>query len=139
MKHKNLLVPGLAVFVVFQVLDFLNHGILLAPYYEASSDLWRSNDEVMSNMWIMLPVGLVWAFIFVYIFSFVRKAAGIGDGVRFGFCMGLFVSLPMALNTYATMPVPIQLSLGWLAGGIANNVVCGAVAALVYKPGQAAG
>ena len=138
MKHKNLVVSGLAVFAVFQILDFVNHGILLAPLYDATSELWRPDDQMLSNTWIMLLVGLVWAFIFVYIFSFVRRAAGIGEGIRYGFCIGLFFSLPMAFNTYAVMPVPLELSLGWLAGGVANNVICGAVAALAYKPQQSA-
>ena len=75
-----------------------------------------------------------WAFIFANIFSFVRRAPSIREGLRYGFCMGLLFSLPKAFNTYAVMPVPFELSLGWLACGVGQDIICGAVVALVYKP-----
>ena len=136
MDKKNLLISGLVVFVVSQVLDFVSHGIALGPAYEATAQLWRPEAEMTSMMWVMYVVGLLWAFIFVYIFGWARKGEGIMEGVQYGFCIGLFVVTPMAFNTYAVMPVPFSMALGWFFTGMIKVMICGAVLSLVYKPSQ---
>ena len=136
MDKKNLLISGLAVFIVSQVLDFVSHGVVLGSAYEATAQLWRPEAEMTSMMWVMYVVGLLWAFIFVYIFGWATKGEGIMEGVQYGFCIGLFVVTPMAFNTYAVMPVPISMALGWFVTGMIKVMICGAVLSLVYKPSE---
>ena len=81
------------------------HQVLLAEAYEASAHLWRPESEMTSKMWIIATVDLLWSCIFVYLFQLIAKGAGVAEGVRYGFCIGLFVAVPMAYNTYTVMPI----------------------------------
>ncbi len=136
MDKKNLIVSGLAVYVVFQLLDFLVHSVLLSGAYEATVDVWRPEDEMMSMSWIMFLANLLWAFIFVHLFARMRQGQGIMEGLRYGFCIGLFVTVPMAYGFYVVLPVPHSLALAWLVYGMIQIMLCGAVLALVHRPRQ---
>jgi len=46
--------------VILEVLDFLIHGVILAPAYAATKDIWRS--DMMDKMWIMYIVTIVVSF-----------------------------------------------------------------------------
>ena len=139
MEKKNLLISGLVVFVVHQILDYFIHQVILAPTYEATAELWRPEDEMLSLMWVMICVGLLWSFIFTYIFGWFHKGLGIMEGIQYGFCIGLFVMVPMAFNSYVVTPIPFSLALGWFGYGMVQVIICGAVLSLVYRPSQATG
>ena len=139
MDRKNFLLSTAAVFVVYAILDFLVHGVLLADAYEATASVWRPETEMMSMVWIMWLATLLWSFIFVYIFGWQWQGKGVGEGIRFGFCIGLFVVVPMAYSNYAVLPVPHSLALSWFVYGMVQVMVCGAILALVYRPGTTTG
>ena len=136
MNKKNMLISGLVVFVASQVLDFIIHEVLMGPAYDATSESWRPDAEMMSLMWIIYLVGLLWAFIFVYLFDRVNSGKGISDGIKFGFCIGLFTVTPMAFNTYATMPITGSIAFSWFGYGMVKVMVVGALLAKVHKPLQ---
>ena len=137
MDRKAFLIAAVAVFVVYQILNFLVYNVLLADAWSASGVL-RPDADMMSKMWIMWLTGLLWSFIFVYLFHSVRQRQGVMEGVRYGFCIGLFVMVPTAYNSYATLPIAHSLALTWLAYGMLQVILCGVVVSLVYKPGKAA-
>ena len=137
MDRKNFLIVAVAVFVVYSALDALIHGVLLADAWSASSVL-RPDADMMSKLWIMWLTGLLWSFIFVYLFHSVRQGQGVMEGVRYGFCIGLFIMVPTAYNSYASLPIAHSLALTWLAYGMLKVILCGVVLSLVYKPGKAA-
>ena len=139
MNKKNLLISGIVVFVVHQVLDFITHELLMGAAYEATAQAWRPEAEMMSMLWIVVVVSLLWSFIFVYIFDWTYKGQGIMEGVKYGFCIGLFVVTPMAYNTYAMMPVPYSMALSWFGYGMVKMMICGAVLSMVHKPVLAEG
>ena len=139
MGKKNMLISGIVVFVVYQVLDYLSHEVLMRSTYDATASVWRPRDEMMSLMWVIYVVGLLWSFIFVYIFGWARKGNGIKEGAMYGFCIGLFTVTPMAYNTYAVLPLPYSIALEWFVYGMIKVVICGVVLSLVYKPSPADG
>ena len=55
-----------------------------------------------------------------------------GEGVRFGFFMGMIMATPMAYATYATMPITYSLALQWFIYGIIEYVIYGVILAAVY-------
>ncbi len=129
-----MLVSGLVVYVVHRVLDFTIHAVLLDEAYDSTASLWRTEAEIMSNMWIAFAVGLLWAFMFVHIYGWFRKKDGIMGGIHYGFCIGLFIAVPRALNSYVVTPMPFSLSLNWLFYDMVQIMICGVVLALVYRP-----
>jgi hypothetical protein len=98
----------------------------------------RPEAEITSNMWIFVICDLFYTFFFTLIFSKGFENKGWMEGVRFGFYVGLMVSLPMAYGTYGSMTIPYTLALQWFLYGLVMNIVIGIVAALLYKPKAAA-
>ncbi len=137
MNTKRWIITSLVVFVAAVILDYLIHVVLLSGAYEATSHLWRSEQEMGSMMWMMWLSSLVWAFIFVYIFAKGYEGRGVMEGVRFGLLIGVFFSLPMALGSYASMPMPFSLAVGWFVYGVIETIILGILAALIYKPASA--
>ena len=135
MDRKTFLIAAVAVFVVYKALDVLIHGVLLADAWTASSVL-RPDADMMSKMWIAWLTGLLWSFIFVYLFHSVRQGQGVMEGVRYGFCIGLFVMVPAAYNSYAVFPIAHSMTLAWSLYGVLQVILCGVVVSLVYKPGK---
>ncbi len=135
MNFKRFIGASLAVFLAGRVLDFLIHGVILNAAYLATKAVWRP--DMQSKMWLMWVSGFVVSFLFTYIFGKGYEGKGIMEGARFGLVIGVFVSIPMALNTYATIRIPHTLAVSWLLYGIAEWIVLGIVAASIYRPAQA--
>ena len=134
MNIKKWVITSLVIFVAAQILEFIIHYLILGGAYQATSHLWRPDEEMNQMMWLMYLTGLVWAFLFVYIFAKGYEGRGIMEGVRFGLIIGVFSSLPMSLGNYVTVPIPFSLALNWFIFGMIEITILGVLAALLYKP-----
>ena len=127
----------IAVFVVFEALDFLIHGFILSGTYESLNEtgLWREDME--SKMWIMYVTAFFFSVIFVYLFHFFSKGH-FASGLKLGFCYGLLTGLLMLVvgmfNQYAVYNVPLDLTWQWFLYGMAQMIIVGIVTAMIYKP-----
>lgn len=135
MNKKRWIVASIAVFVVATVLEFIFNDLLLMGIYVQTPQLWRPEADMMKLMPYYWVAGLIAAFLFVYIYAkgYEGKPSKIGEGLRFGLIVGLFIALPMSTICYATMPIGLNLAIGWLVTGIAEYLIIGAVAGLIYK------
>jgi hypothetical protein len=131
MNIKRFVLASLAVFITFEILDFLIHSVILSQIYESLSSIWRQ--DMISKMWVMLLVTFILSFLFVYIYS---KGFGQGllAGIRFGFIIGLITICASALNQYVVYPVPFNLVFQWCVYGLIQYMICGIVVSLIYKP-----
>jgi len=129
---KRFIIAVISVFVCFPVLDFLIHFIILGPTYQEYKDLWRP--DMMSKMWIMYITSFVLSFLFVYIFKKGYEGKGLAEGIRYGIILGLLINTLGAFNQYAVYPVSFSLALKWFIYGMIEFIICGMVAALIYKP-----
>ncbi len=136
MNTKRWVITSLVVFVVSQILDYVIHGVILAGAYQATAMLWRPMEEMMSMMWMMWVSGLVFSFIFVFVFAKGYEGKGIWEGLRFGLLMGVFFGVPMSLGTYASMPITAGIAWGWFIYGVIEMALLGIIAALLYKPAE---
>ena len=130
MNTKRFIGASVAVFLVFEVLDFIIHAKLLSPTYQSLAHLWRP--DMMSKMWLMHGGMLVFSFLFVYIFSKGYEGKGIAEGFRYGLVMGLLFSVPSAIHEYVIYPLPGSLCAQWLIYGLIEFVICGLVTAALY-------
>ncbi|MDA2928035.1 hypothetical protein MYX78_12545 [Acidobacteria bacterium AH-259-G07] len=121
---------SIVVYVVYQILGFLIHEVILSGLYESLANLWRSDEKT----WIIWLTGLLWAALFTFIYTKGYEGKGVMEGVRYGLWIGLFISIPMAFNLYAVLPVPASLALQWFIYGTLQIIICGTVLALVYRP-----
>ncbi|MCB4755660.1 MAG: hypothetical protein LHV69_01265 [Elusimicrobia bacterium] len=135
MNVKRFIVTSVAVFLAFEILDAIIHMGILRKAYEALGPLWRP--DMMSKMWIIHVGSLILAFLFTFIFIKGYENKGLGEGVRYGIIIGLFANIPYAFYEYAMFPLPLSLCLQWFLYGMIEFVLCGLLAAALYKPRQA--
>ena len=135
MNVKRYFLASVAVFVTGMVLDQLIHNVILKATYESLKHLWRPDMD--SLMWIAPVIGVIWSFLFTYIFIKGYEGKGIMEGVRFGAVIGLFTSIPMAYGTYMMIAIPYSLAFQWFVYGLIENILLGIVVAAVYKPASA--
>jgi hypothetical protein len=136
MHLKKWLVTALAVFVVYFGLEFLVHGVLLAGLYRETASVWRG-EEYMKKLFGFMVLGqAIFAFVFAWIYAkgFEPGKPGLAQGLRFGWLIGLLVGPATGLVWYVVLPIPETLAAAWAVAGVAESLVIGAVAGLIYGP-----
>ncbi|MDH5515555.1 MAG: hypothetical protein OEY45_10395 [Gammaproteobacteria bacterium] len=81
---KRILMTTVVIFIAWSVMDFIIHGLLLTPVYDATASLWRPMDVM--NMPLMHLVTLIIAVWFVLIYQMIERkslASGISYGLLF--------------------------------------------------------
>ena len=131
--NKRFWMAFAACYVVAQVLGFVIHGVLLADTYEALASVWRPKEQMEAMMPIMMATGLIWVFLFCLIFTKGYEGKGIGEGLRYGLLIGLFVSVMQAFDSYVIYPIPLDLAITWFVSGVIFYVILGAVLAAIYR------
>jgi hypothetical protein len=137
MDKKRYVIGSLVVFVVYTIFDYLvTNGILMSTYEsEPLRKLWRP--DMASKLWIMHIVTLIWSFLFALIYTKGYEGrGGVMEGLRYGFWMGLLISVPMAFGSYVVFPIPYFLALQWFVFGTIQTGLCGMALAAVYKPAK---
>ena len=132
--NKKLWLGFIAVFVGMCVLGFLIHGVILASLYqsEAVKVLLRPEADMNSKMWIYYLTYLIMSFFFTLIFSKGYEGKGIGEGVRFGFYVGVLMATPMAYASYAMYPLPYSLAMQWFLYGVIEYIILGVIVAAMF-------
>lgn len=133
MKNKTFWLAVAAVYIVGQAAGFLVHQVMLADTYQALAHLWRPEAEMMGMMWMMFVTGALYSFFFCLIYSLGFAGNGVAGGVKYGLLIGLFMSVPMAIDNYVIYPIPSSLALSWMISGLAMFVIYGAIVGAIYK------
>ncbi|HKI99582.1 MAG TPA: hypothetical protein VKB51_14000 [bacterium] len=136
--RKPLLIGTIVLFVVWVVMDFIIHGVLLKSSYDATAALWRP--------WPEIKAGVIWAttfisalcFTLIYLYGFA--GVSVQRTLAFGLWFGVAAGVSMGLGSYATMPIPLSLALSWLLGTLIEALVGVLVLHWVYgRFGEAQG
>ncbi len=128
---KKALLAGLAVFVAWEILDFIIHGMLLMPYYSAQPALWRPEGEM--KLGVMLVATLIAALAFAALYAFFVRPKALASAVKFGLVWGIGGGVAMGYGTYASMPIPYYLALGWFLATVVEACVAGALVGVIVK------
>lgn len=113
-------------------LDFIVHGNLLMPLYEQTASLWRVPEEMEAFFPMMTLHQFLFAAVAALIFSRHYEAKGVMEGVRFGVLIGLLSGV-MISGSYAWMPIPFALAIGWFICEFARGIGLGVIFALLYR------
>ena len=81
---KRMVLAAIAVFVAWQALDFIIHGLLLMKSYEATASLWRPMNEMRFG--VMRGVGFVASVTFVCLYALLIRPKSVEAGLKYGFC-----------------------------------------------------
>ena len=121
----------LAVFILWSILDFILHGLLLQSTYEATANLWRPMDKM--NMPLMYFVTLVFTVCFVLIYGLLVGQKSLASGIRFGALFGLATGISMGFGSYSYMPIPLTLAWSWFFGSWIEAITAGAIVGAIVK------
>ncbi|MEN8162564.1 MAG: hypothetical protein ABFS37_00405 [Acidobacteriota bacterium] len=120
-----------SVFVVWQIMDFIIHTIILAPQYAATASLWRPEGEM--KMGLMMVVSLIGATCFCLVYDRFFAEKNLTNGALYGLIWGIGVGSSMGHGSYSVMPLPYALALGWFLATVAAAVVAGVLVGVIVK------
>jgi len=136
---KCLLLPGLVVFAVILVFNWVFHGILMMPSYKATASVWRSEEQMQSFCYIGVICQLITALVITCLYGWLSSKKSdcdsqcpIGLGAKFGFKIGVLLGITQ-LNYYVYLPIPKTIALSWFAGGVVEGVLVGVVLGFLYR------
>ena len=128
---KKVLLAAIAVFVVWEALDVVIHGMILAPTYASLPQLLRPQAEM--KMGVMFAAVFIGALAFTALYAYFVRPKALGTAVRFGLVWGIGVGISMGYGTYATMPIPYSMALTWFLGTVVQACIAGALVGLIVK------
>ena len=122
-----------ASFVFIYAFEFVWHGILMMPMYEATADLWRPHESMAEFFPYILVAQLGYAILFSFAYAkFIRSKCPV-HSVAFGICVGGILGVSI-FGSYAYYPLPaIDIPLYWLAGAIVQGAALGLISWLIYR------
>jgi len=128
---KRMTLAVVVVFIVWSILDFILHGLLLQSTYEATASLWRPMDQM--NMPLIYFVTLVFAACFVLIYGLLVGQKSLASGLQFGALFGLATGISMGFGSYSYMPIPLTLAWSWFFGSWIEALAAGAIVGVMLK------
>lgn len=127
--NKKFWIAFLVVTVVMILTNFAIHVGLLGGIYRSPEMSSMMRPEAEQQTWIHIVTSIIASFFFTLIYIKGYEGKGIGEGVRFGFYVGMLMAIPMAYDTYAAMAIPYSLALQWFIYGLVQYIILGIVAA----------
>ena len=125
----------LAVFFTFQILDYVIHGLILMDSYEATAHLWRNPEDM--NMTLMAVITLLVSIIIVCIYAKLVGKKSTGNGLLFGFSLGLLMGVSMG-GYYCVAPISFCMTATWFVGTLVELTLAGLWVGLIVKEAGAA-
>lgn len=128
---KKLALGSLAVFVLWEVLDFVIHRVILKGAYATMSNLMRPEAEV--KVGLLVFVVLVSAVVFTYVYAALVNPKSMANAVKYGLLLGIGMGIGMGYATYAVQPIPYSVALTWFLGTIVETTLAGVLLGMLVK------
>ena len=128
---KRILLATVAVFVAWEVLDFVIHGLILREAYAASPGLWRPMADM--KMGLMYIVGAIAAFCFAGVYGWLVRPKSLNAALKFGLLSGIGAGVSMGYGSYCVMPIPYAMAFTWFAGTVVQALVGGLLAGVIIR------
>jgi hypothetical protein len=132
---KKTLIAIAGTFAVMVGSSYLIHEIILKPGYNATIDLWRTEEAMHHRLWIMLLAQFIFIVGAVLIYQRgVEKKSWVGQGIRFGILLAMVGMVSGAMINYVVIPMPHTLALHQIIAMGIQCVVLGLVIAALSQP-----
>jgi hypothetical protein len=128
---KKMVLSVIALFVAWTVMDFVIHGVILKPAYEATANLWRPMNEMKMNVMHLAVLITSISFAWIYVRMILNKS--MATGLRYGLWWGLGAGVSMGYGTYSVMPIPYLMALTWFLGSLMEGAVAGLIVGGIVK------
>ena len=128
---KDKIIAIVAVFIAISAMDFLIHGLWLAPTYEATAELWRPMDEMKNGLMTLITLAI--SIVFVLAYDDLVSPKSMKKALCYGASVGLIVALGFGFGSYGYMPIPLSLAISWFASAAIEFTVVGAIVGKLVK------
>ncbi len=128
---KRILLAAVAVFVAWEVLDFVIHGVILRDAYAATPTVWRPMAEI--KMGLMYVVGAIAAFCFAGIYGWLVRPKSLRAAINFGMLFGIGAGVSMGYGSFAVMPIPYLMAVTWFVGTLVQALVAAVLVGLIVR------
>ncbi len=139
------LISVVAVFVFLNLYGMLVHGHLLMADYQATANLWRTQEEMQTMCIGWLAYYAVLSIILTCWFKKSRSAFAAcsttsapsccpikSGGLCFGLKLGLLMGTMMA-SSYLYMPIPGELAVKWFFTGLVEGLGIGVILGMTCR------
>ena len=128
---KKIFLAAIVVFVLWSVLDFIVHGLILKSAYASTASLWRPMAEMkMGLMYVTVFIAAL-AFSAIYGYLVAKKSAMVG--LTYGLLYGIAVGVGMAYGSYSMMPIPYSMALTWFLSTVIKAILGGLLLGAIIK------
>ena len=132
----RIVVAIIIVLIVWTILNFLVHGVILGPVYEETANLWRAEEDM--KVGVMNLANALSATFFVLLYALLIRPRSLSSGLKFGILYGLAVGIPMGYGTFSVMPIPYSMALTWFLGSLVNAILGGLIVSFIIRDRSAA-
>lgn len=119
------------MFVLWSVIDFLVHGVMLHAAYQETLHLWRPEDQV--HALLMSAVTLFFGFMLVVTYGYYVVPKSLATGLGFGAALGIGVGVLIGLGSFAYMPILLYLAIAWCLVNFVKIALAGLIAGQLIK------
>ncbi|MEE9554740.1 MAG: hypothetical protein V3W18_10625 [candidate division Zixibacteria bacterium] len=138
MNWKKFFIAVIVVLVALMAMDFIINVLILADAYEPlMGTTFRAEADMNARMWAMYLGEIIFAFMFVWIYSYGVKGKGIMEGLRYGLYIGLLYIPVSSLGMWASIEISGWFTWMWMIFGMIEILVLGLLAGAIYKPDTA--
>ena len=135
MNFTRVALAALAAWVLYMVMGYIVHGVLLSDLYRQYTGLMRPEAQAQTILPINFGVVLVGFFAFAYAYAKGYEGGnGLQEGLRFGVLVGIMLCTFGAIWQYMVWPAGRRLLAAWLIDYIVEFALYGIVVGLIYKP-----
>jgi hypothetical protein len=126
---------GILAFVLVVIAWFLIDTALQASIFDGlckqTQQLWRSPEQTKKGLSFVVTAIAAAAFVAIFTQFFAKK--NLMKGLGYGLLFGIAVGVTKGHGSFAVMPIPYYLALGWFLGTVLKGVVGGAILGLVVR------
>jgi hypothetical protein len=132
--NKNFFIAWLVILIVYFAGSFVVHGVLLSADYMALPNLFRSEEESMPLLHLMIIAHVLMAGAFAWIYARgVENKPWLGQGLRFGAAVAVLTVVPTYMIYYVVQPMPGMLAVKQMVFDSILMLVLGAVVGFLYR------
>jgi hypothetical protein len=128
---KKIFLSGVVVFILWSVLDFIIHDLILKSAYASTASLWRPMAEMKMGLIYVTVFIAALAFSAIYAYLVAKKSLMVG--LTYGLLYGIAVGVGMGYGTYSMMPIPYCMALTWFLGTVIEALLGGLLLGAIIK------
>jgi hypothetical protein len=139
MNFKRVALAAVACWVLYMVLSYVVHGVLLKPTYLKYAGAMRAEAQAAS----ILPIGFAGALVGFFAFAYAyakgyEGGSGVQEGLRFGVLVAIMICGFAVVWEYMVWPMGPRLFAAWVIDYFVEFSIYGILTGVIYKPASGA-